>query len=155
MRRIIFLLALSLTVAGCSMKQEEVIKLVTNGESGYTIVIPQNAAPQEVRAASFLRDHIRKISGAQLPVVSSGEPLPEKVIYISSGPEIEPVDGFSVTTTGNKLIIKGGNQRGCIYAVSELLERYLGVRWYSPDYAVIPQQSSITLPAIGITGSSP
>lgn len=155
MKTIIFLLALSFTVAGCSTKKEAVIKLVTDGESGYTIVIPQNAAPSEVRAASFLQDHIRKISGAELPVVSSGEPLPEKGIYISSGPEIETGDGFSVTTTGNDLIIKGGTQRGCIYAVSELLERYLGVRYYSPDYAVIPQQSSISLPAIDITGSSP
>ncbi len=155
MKKLIYLLALLCTATGCSTKKEEVIKLVTNGESSYTIVIPPDATPVEVRAASFLHDHILKISGADLPVVSFGETLPEQCIYISSDPQIVTGDGFSIATAGSSLIIKGGIERGCIYAVSELLERYLGVRWYSPDYAVIPQQNSISLPAIDITGSSP
>jgi hypothetical protein len=155
MRKGVYLLVLLLTSAGCSMRQEEVIKLVTNGESGYTIVIPLNAAPSELRAATFLHDHILRISGADLPVVSSDGPLPEQYIHISTTKEIETGDGFSIKTDGDNLLIKGGNQRGCIYGVSELLECCLGVRYYSPGYVVIPQQKSIALPAIDITGSSP
>jgi hypothetical protein len=155
MRTLICLLALSLITASCSVKEREVINIVAEGESEYTIVIPVNPTASESRAATLLHDHIRKISGAELPVVSSEEPLPENCIHISSSSEIKTGDGFSIQTSGNNLIIKGGDQRGCVYAVTELLERYAGVRYYSPDYNIIPQQKSISLPAMDITGSSP
>jgi hypothetical protein len=68
-------------------------------KAGTQLVIPLNAAPSEVRAATFLHDHILRISGADLPVVSSDGPLPEQCIHISSSSEIETGDGFSIKTT--------------------------------------------------------
>jgi hypothetical protein len=53
------------------------------------------------------------------------------------------------------LTIKGGQNKGCIYGVSELLEQYLGVRYFSPQYVVIPETKDIILPLINVNDSSP
>ncbi len=152
----IFLIALlALVVNSCSEYKSGSLTLVNNGKTIYNIVIPENASPEEFRAAEFLKEHLLAISGCDFPVVNSDEPDLENCILISKSDDIETGDGFSVKTEQNSLIIKGGFNKGCIYAVSELLEKYMGVRYYSPDYVVIPRSDHIILPEINIQDSSP
>ena len=40
----------------------------------YTIVLPEAPTPNERRAASFLREKIRLVTGALLPVLSDATP---------------------------------------------------------------------------------
>lgn len=136
----------------CSNKNQ--ITLLENGKSEYSVVIPAKASPEEIRAAEFLVSHINKISGCELPVVNS-DTHEGNCIIISKSKEIETADGFSVTTNSKNLIIKGGSGKGCIYGVSELLEKFLGVKYFSPGFIVIPETKNIALPEINITGSSP
>lgn len=44
-------------------------KLVENGRSDYAIVLPQSAIPPEETAARELQSMLKRISGAELPIV--------------------------------------------------------------------------------------
>lgn len=148
-------LALIFILSACAANQKGNIHLVQDRKSDYTIVIPEQASAQEVRAAEFLQQHVYKISGCSLPIVSTEKPFAAPAIYISKTTEIIEGDSYRLFTNENNLYIHGGKNRGCIYGVSELLEQYLGVRYYSPTHVVMPQSQKITLPAIDIKGSSP
>jgi hypothetical protein len=137
----------------CSEKKQ--ITIVENGKSEYSVIIPERASPEEIRAAEFLINHVEKISGCKLPIVKTDKPAEENCIVISKSADIKSADGYTIKTNGKNLIIQGGSNKGCIYGVSELLEKFWGVRYYSPEYIVIPKSKSIVLPEINIAGASP
>jgi hypothetical protein len=153
--RLSVLLPILLMLLSCSRIPTGPVQLVVGGKSNYVIVLPRDADADETRAADFLRNHVSKISGCELPVVYSDTLAGGHSIIINKSPEIATADGFSVTTAGNTLLIKGGNGRGVIYGVTEILSSYLGIRYYSPDFVVVPQSANIVLPALDIRGSSP
>ncbi len=154
MKRILPYLLLCAFLYGCAGKTEQ-ISLATDGRSSYCISIPLNADTAEIRAAEFLQKHILLISGVQLAVVREDSAGREQTIRISRNAEISCDDGFSVSFSGNSVMIDGGAGKGCIYGVGEILEKYLGVRYYSPDFVVIPKTKNIRIPKINLTGSSP
>jgi hypothetical protein len=155
MKQTILLLIITIALSACSPKNSDSIYLVSNGKSKYKLVIPEKSSPQEERAAFFLQEHILKISGCELPVVRKDELVSKPAIYIAKSNEIMEGDGFKLFTNGNDLFIEGGQARGCIYGVSELLEQYMGVNYYSPHFAVIPEKKDIVIPALHIAGTSP
>jgi hypothetical protein len=155
MKRIFLILAVIAVTFSCARKPDGPVQLVVDGVSGYSIVIPELASAEEIRAAEFLRDHLIKISGVELPVVLADEWDQELGVFISKSPEIETGDGFRIYNQGPALLIKGGHARGCIYGVAELLEKFMGVRYFSPHYVVKPEATSIVLPAIDISDASP
>ncbi|MBS4059717.1 MAG: DUF4838 domain-containing protein [Bacteroidetes bacterium] len=146
---------LALAAISCYGCQTNKLTLVKNGKTNYSIGIPKNASVEEVRAAEFLKEHLFIISGCDFPVIFADEPISENCILISKSDEITSADGFSIATRGSIITIKGGQNKGCIYGVSELLEQYLGVRYFSPQYVVIPETKDIILPFINVNDSSP
>ena len=49
-------------------------------------------------------------------------------------------DGLCIRTVGDRdLLLIGGRPRGTIYAVYEFFERYMGVRWFTPDLTHFPE----------------
>ncbi|PKP52144.1 MAG: hypothetical protein CVT92_10275 [Bacteroidetes bacterium HGW-Bacteroidetes-1] len=153
--KILQILALLVFCAACSANQKGSIQLVQGGKSDYTIIIPEQASAEEVRAAEFLQLHVDKISGCSLSINSTDRPSTSPAIYISKTDEIAEGDSYRLFTSENNLFIQGGKNRGCIYGVSELLEHYLGVSYYSPTHVVIPQSQKIILPDLDISDSSP
>jgi hypothetical protein len=140
---------------GCSDKNNQYNQLVKNGKPRYKIILPINPSSEELRAARFLNHHIQEIAGCMLPVSQSDKSAGKRVIYISKNKEITTGDGFKISTSGGNIYIKGGNAKGCIYAISELLEKYLDVRYFSPEYVVIPKSPNILLPEMNIVDFSP
>jgi len=140
---------------GCSDNSTEVIHLVKNGKPRYTITLPQNPSPEEMRAAQFFNHHIERMAGCELPIIHKAHQTGVNTIIISKSDAIATGDGFSIKTLGNTILLTGGNKKGCVYAVSELLEQYFGVRYFSPVYVVIPTCRTITLPRINIENASP
>jgi hypothetical protein len=145
---------LTINLFGCTNKTEQVT-IVADGRSNYSIVVPTNADADEFRAATFLQEHFHKISGVQLPVLKQDVAESDHTISIAKNTAIAGDDGFSITFFRNSIIIEGGAGKGCIYAVGEMLDKYLGVRYYSPDYIVIPESKNISVPKINLSGSSP
>lgn len=155
MRGKLFILPALIIAFSNFLTAQSTIRLVSDGKSDYSIIIPENASKEEVRAADFLKNHLQKISGCVLPVVYSDNQATEKCIYISKSDNRACEDGFTINSSGNNLLISGGRDKGCIYGVSELLEKFMGVRYYSPDFVVIPEAKEISLPVIQIEDSTP
>jgi hypothetical protein len=137
----LFLSLLVLLTAACTGSSG--IKLVQGGRSDYQIRIPDQPSAQEVKAAWYLQTYIKKATGAQLPIVNGLEAAPEKAVVIRVSDEVTDPDGFNLAASGKQLIILGGNHKGCIYGVVDLLEHQMGCRIYAPGFEVVPAMKSV------------
>lgn len=133
------------------------LTIVKNGKSNYTIVIAKNADSTVRRAASILQDYLKKISGAQLPVITDAQSPSAREIVIGNNTRSKKdqslavnlkEDGYYIKTKAATLFITGGTGKGVIYGVVSFLEDYLGCRKYAPDVEYIPSLQTITVPVI-------
>src|SRR5262249_25335652 len=118
------------------------------------------ASPSEKRGARELQSHLRRISGAEVPVRDDRGALPERAILVGRsrhtdalGLKLDPAlgpEGFLLVTVGDRLAILGSPVRGTMYGCSALLER-LGVRWFTVKVTRMPHQSTVQLPALDVT----
>lgn len=131
--------------------------LAENGTSDYRIVYSARATAAEKNAASELARYLTEISGATLPVTHDGDAPHAKEILIGQTsrhplPEAElrslGEDGFVIRTVGETLCLGGATPRAALYAVYEFLEKYLGCRFYTDEFEVIPKQNSVTVDPI-------
>lgn len=139
---------LVLILAGCSGGKG--IRLADAGRSDYEIRIPVIPSYEEERAAWFLQAYIKKIGGAEIPVVKGLDSIPDKSVVIRRGGGISDPDGFAVSTTRDRLTILGGDHKGCIYGVVNILEKQLGCRMYAPGFEVVPKRKVVRIPAINL-----
>jgi len=152
--RIILGLLSILSLTGFSKVPE--IVLVERGRSDYQIVIPAKASPQERQAATILHDYLKKISKADIPIVTDNKTDYSHEILIGNtnrtntkNPQIlVPMlknDGYWIKTSGEKLLIYGSGGNAIIYGVTGFLQDYLGCRKLSPTVEKIPAQPTIRL----------
>ncbi len=144
--------------------------LTENGEPRAVILV-ETDQPKSQRAATELQKYIRLMSGAELPLIAEGEPLPANPgttvlightdrakklgVRIPSGydptprPDVFEEEGFVLKTIKNEVAAAGNNDgpyHGTEYAVYALLCS-LGCRWYFPgDWGeIIPKRATIKL----------
>jgi len=136
--------------------QVAALDLVVDGRSDYTIVLATDAIPAEQFAAEELANHLEKMSGAKLPIVTDAEPLPRHAILLGRPRYLAKLtakpnwrklgqEEYLLQVKGDYLIITGGRPRGALYGVYSLLEDYLGCRWFAPDTTVIPKRQTIRI----------
>ena len=124
------------------------VTLVKNGKAkGRIVCTAPNAVDDE--AASLLQTFVERISGARLPIVAS-QPARKGDIVIGGTTPRAGEDGFALETRGPVLHILSGGDRGTIYGVVTLLERFLGVSYYAKDTYTLTPAATITLPAIDL-----
>ena len=125
----------------------------------YAIVVPEKALPSQRYAAEELRDFTERTTGVRLPIVTDAEALPAKAILLGRTRHTdallkEPVfdwgklgtDGFRLVARPPHLLVLGTPDRGTLYGVYELLERFAGCRWYASWHSVIPARERFALP---------
>lgn len=133
--------------------------LAEDGHTDYRIVISNDISPSIRYAADELRDHVEKITGVRLAIVSDSEPAQPHEIVVGrsnrlgeSGVTIDWAslgkEGYVLRTVGGRLLIVGGEPRGTLYGVYGLLEDHLGCRWFTPDVQRIPQKVRLPLPQL-------
>jgi hypothetical protein len=159
----IVLLAFSLPVVVCATSTPALamtgLQLSDAGLSAYKIVISGHATTDENNASKELQKYLRQVSGATLPIVTDATPAGTAEILIGNNNRLSAVkagisfqqlgpDGFIIKTVGNDLLLAGGNGRSNTYAVYTFLEKYIGCRKYTPDFAFIPHKPNITIPYI-------
>lgn len=139
--------------------QENIVLTESDQTSRYRIVVPAAATVSERKAAEVLRDYLLRISGTALPIVASDQGRSRYEIVLGQNERLAQLniklnlnqlktDGFALRTDSLRLLIIGGSEKGTLYGVYTLLEKYLGCRMYSPAVKVIPQQKKIILPKI-------
>ena len=149
MKSSIVLAALCFCVTPCGA---EPLVVAERGKAAEcSIVVPADAPPAQKYAAEELRDFTEKATGVRLPVVTYAKPLPEKAIILEVGSPKSKVedgtDGFRIKVDGNKLRIVGENARGTLYGAYEVLERFVGCRWYASWHSFVPCLDRIEVPA--------
>ena len=137
--------------------------LVKNGQTDFTIVLPDAPQPVEQTAAKELKTYLDEITGTDW-IIASEKDVPEDAPQILVGystrtkkffPEIDPekipYDGIEIHLKGNKLLLTGHQQRGTLYAVNTFLEDVLGVRWWTSTEQTVPVCKTFKLKPLNIS----
>lgn len=113
----------SLTVAGHDISE-------------YTIILPEVSDTCHEFAASELQRYIKRACGAELPTVPFGTEVSgrritlERVMRDSEDYAVFGDESLLIAVDdAGDITLKGGYYRGCLYAVYELLESYVGYRF--------------------------
>ncbi len=139
-------------------------RLVENGRSTYSIVLPPHPTEVERFAAKELRTYIERISGAVISITD--KPTNHSLLVGKEFAEQNKIaidkktlgfDGYVIRSVGKSLVLAGRHERGTLYAVYSFLEQ-IGCRWYAPNFEFlgrwggqyVPIKSSITLPVFDI-----
>ncbi|MBI3922719.1 MAG: DUF4838 domain-containing protein [Armatimonadetes bacterium] len=131
--------------------------LVQQGKPSCTIIVPAEKNSIIQSAAEDLRDHLRKISGAEVPVVSNGREIKGVRIYVGVAPsglklpvdltdrQLFWPDGYLIMTNGERLCLLSPRPEGVSNAVYGLLEDFLGCHWFTPGEIgmVTPRRSVV------------
>lgn len=129
---------------------EQPLILANDGTSDYSIVIQEHPTPVEKYAAEELQHFITEMSGVVLPIIPDNAPLKDKEIILGKNKHLEQVqpsidwsalgqEGVLIRTSGDRLILTGGNKRGTLYAVYTFLEKAFDCKWFTPTVSRIPK----------------
>lgn len=148
-------MAIILSAVLCAAADADII---SSGKARCVIVLPDDATSGESFAAKELRDHLKQMTGVGLECVAESRYTKSMGSFISVGwtrlsrdyvdaPRLAAMgdDGCSVFAKDGNLFLAGGRRWGAMYGVYDYLES-LGVRWYSPDYTVIPKLTRVGVP---------
>lgn len=124
------------------------LTLVKDGKAASRIVLTEKNEVNR-QAATLLQDFVQRISGASLPIVEGKAKSGDVVIGGKSAEAGE--DGFTLCTEQNQLRITSGGDKGSIYGVVTLLEKYMGVSYYAYQAYTLTPSKTITLPEIHLS----
>jgi hypothetical protein len=142
------------------------VSIIQDGRSNYSIVTPKKKTPALKYAANELQSFIYKMSGVRLPIVSENLAGDGRAFLLGPCRKVVKAglieqaaklkeDGVLIKSIGSDIALIGQNDRGQIYSVYVMLEKYLGVRFLAWDCTVIPRNSTIDLPNFNYSYSPP
>ena len=153
MQRVMFVRSLPALMAvavgalwGCGSRD---LVLAERGASPeYAIVMRSCATGVEKYAVREMRDFIKRQTDVELPIQDDATPIPQKAILVQTdaGDASLGDEGFSIRVVGDRLVIRGGRERGALYGVYEVLERFGGCAWYSSWHEVVPRLTAFKVP---------
>ncbi len=156
MNRVIYTAAAALLAASFALADWTIAK---RGQAAdCSIIIPETASPSQRYAAEELQSFTEQMTGVKLAIATDATPLPKRAVIIGEtrasaqalGEKIDLAklgeDGFRLVARPNRLLVLGSSQRGCLYGVYELLERFGGCRWYASWHSVIPRLDTFAVP---------
>ncbi len=144
--------------------------LAKGGQAQAAIVVGPDASPLARWVASELQAHLKRLSGAELPVVPDADLPVATPLVVLGGPKANPLaaiaeekgfvrfadlkpDGFvlkRIYREGRPVLVVGGNdESGTMYAVYELLER-LGIVFQLTNDIIPQQRPDLPLPALDV-----
>ncbi len=137
------------------------LTLSDSGTTSSVIVVDQDATGVELRAAQELSTSLERVTGARFPLVQYPADPPSQCIVVGRGRQAErfaskqELDSLGdeeilIRTSGSRLLLSGGRPRGTQYAVYHFLQRYCGVRWWTPWASHYPQRRDLTLGSIDV-----
>ncbi len=144
----------------------DALQIASYGRSSYVIMTPDKPAPVVSYAAKELQRFLRDISGVRLEIVreSRAAGRPAFIIGECRRPNPFPAaarlaamreDGVLIKTVGEDVVLRGSNERGQLYSVYVLLEKFMGVRFLAGDCTIVPKNRRLTLPEIDYAYAPP
>ncbi len=135
----------------------QIYKLTIGGYdiSDYTIVIPVDTDGEKDNhhyAAMELHSYIRETTGVNLPISRGGYDTPKAIVFdpveVDSAEAKElglGLEGYIYSVEDGILTISG-TLRGNMYAVYEIVEDHLGVRFYSDERSYVYKNRTVDIP---------
>ncbi len=152
--RLLFILPVAVTLSAVAA---DPVRLTENGMPRAVVVVPAAPEQLESKAVEELVEHIKLISGAELPRTTEtdghGELLPIRIGSAADATLDEAVraagdnrSAFALSVNQAGIAIRGLSDEGTLFGVYELLEQ-LGVRWYIPGDLgrIVPEIATIEL----------
>ncbi len=137
--------------------------LVTNSETRYAIVLPDNADPVLMTAGNDLKALFEEATGAEL-TFATDYACSTYCTYISIGgtkafknsgidmSQFEMNDqGYHIETVNNMIYINSDSSLGCLYGVYGLIDALFGMEQYSNDYYELGTAETREKPVLNIT----
>jgi len=135
------------------------VTLIEDGQAKCTIIVPTEQDATIQAAADDLQYHLRKMSGAEVPIVSSVGEAKGVPIYLRLIPEDtglpEPLcqleryypDGFIIRANDRRMMLASPRPEGVANAVYGLLEDHLGCHWFTPGEIgeYIPKRDTVNI----------
>lgn len=150
MKMLLALAALSFSVTGSAQ-----VKLVQNNQAASRIVVT-TSDKRDSEAASLLQDFVKRITHTELPVLSfkeAGKRPSKGDVLIGNGMSNQKwvskelrEDGFLLSTEDGHLRIVSGGDKGSVYGVVTLLERYCGVQYWGENEYSLTESADLELP---------
>lgn len=123
----------------------------------YALVVPETSSSLIDFAVEEFNTLLSDVSGVELAIVKDNAELPVGVRnYISLGKTSNLAnantstdytalgeDGFAVTNVDGNIYVDANTDRGVLWGVYELLERYAGVRFLSQSYTYAPDKDIV------------
>ena len=161
------LICLALLGCGKSPEPKASLTLSADGKASACITLAESASPPEKTAAAELAAYLKKVTGAEFPIVRPTETAGRPAIAVGPGaakallPDLDLVklgdqglgeDGIVLKSTGQNLILTGaeGSLRGTLYAVYEFLERAAGVRWWTHTVETVPHMPTLEVEPLDV-----
>jgi hypothetical protein len=160
------LLALLLT-ATAFVAQARAVGLVERGKARAVIIVPAGPSPVAANAARVLRDHLRQMSGAELPIrtedrVTGAPTADQSWVLVGEGKLVKKLGlssqglrpgGIVMSARGHVLALFGtdaatpSDPHGTRYAVTTFLEDKLGIRYLWPGEVgkVVPRRDTVAV----------
>lgn len=147
--------AAPLAFAGPAAAQGDRVRLADKGDTAYRVYCGAGEDTIVRHAADELASYLSAISSATFPVVVDETPptSPYLLVVGRNNPltaRLDDIDyaglgedGFALRTAGDTVFVTGAISRGSLYGVYWLLDRLLGVRWFSTDYTLVPTQARL------------
>ena len=136
------------------------LTLADNGKTSYTVIYADQAAEPEKFAAKELTEHLKKVTGAEIPVVKESDfSMHGPAIYVGKtnyavkqGITFEKLgnEEWIIRTVDSNLILTGGYPRGTVFAVYEFLENQVGCNWLDSKTTVIPSKNTLNIGNLNI-----
>ena len=132
------------------------MQIVDDGATDFVIVTEEKPDVTIKTAVKELQTYIKKISGAEIKLVTESKYNPTDKAIILGKTNLEKgvvkidrakmaEDSFMLYSNGKRLYIAGADSRGTLYGVYTFLEEYLGVRWFTPTLEVVPEKTDIII----------
>ena len=128
---------------GCQKRSEMRcgdLVLATRGGAALPVVVPVQSSSTVQYAAEEWRDYIRKATGTEVAILTNATCAALRIEQ-----DRTMGDAFKLTEKDGSLTVLGG-EKGVLYGVYELLERFAGVSWVAVGQEVVPRCERIVVP---------
>ena len=120
-------------------------------DGSYKIVISDKKDIQDVFAAKELAKYLNKVTKKEFPIVTESAFTAGNAVFVGSTKKAEKTgplapDEFRIYLDGSNVVIAGSPWRGVLFGVYEFLERFAGVRFFTPECERIPSRKILTVP---------
>jgi hypothetical protein len=141
-------------VVNHSCSSPKMIVLAANGQSNYSIVLPQNYSAIEKKAAVIIQGYFKKVTGVGLSIQTEDVFKGNPAVFIGNtqkkyASQEQRLNGEALAIVTNQLdvFIRGGSGKGIIYAAYTFVDKYLGCKKYDEGPAFCPEQQTLSIPA--------